>query len=84
MSDVKYDISYVRRGSAFLISSSNYINALKQSEFQTDVNNETSLSGIEQYNLTGENAFSELMRMQNDDKDLYDNYWKEMRNKLGC
>jgi hypothetical protein len=32
LSNVKYDVSYVRRGSAFLISSSNYINALKQSE----------------------------------------------------
>ena len=46
--------------------------------------NEQSLAGIEQYNLTGENAFSELMRMQNDDKELYDKYWEEMRNKLGC
>lgn len=37
-----------------------------------------------QYKLDGPDAFSELMRMQNDDKELYDSYWEEMRNKLGC
>ena len=37
-----------------------------------------------QYDLSGPNAASELMRMQNDDKQLYDAYWKEMRDKLGC
>ena len=84
LSDTKYDVSYIRRGSAFLISSSNYISALKQSEVSMNTYNEQSLAGIEQYNLTGENAFSELMRMQNDDKELYDKYWEEMRNKLGC
>ena len=37
-----------------------------------------------QYKLNGPDAFSELMRMQNDDPELFNEYMSELRKDLNC
>jgi len=37
-----------------------------------------------QYKLDGPDAFSELMRMQNDDPELFNEYMSELRKDLNC